>query len=284
MKYAYYPGCSAESTAREQDMSVRAVSDALGIELVDIDGWTCCGSTPAHHTDAALSVALPAANLIRAQEAGFAMVVSCAACYNRMKTANHAIRTNPRVREEVCDLLKEEYDGGVEVLHFVEVLRKDVGLKNLRSSFVRTLDGLNVASYYGCLLVRPHGVMQFDDPENPSGIDDLVEAMGGETVEWSDKTECCGGGMTLARTDIVVGLTGSILESAKLAGADCIAVACPMCQVNLDLRQADVNRERGRNYDIPVLYLTQLLGVCLGIEPRRLGLGKNIVSPDKILR
>jgi heterodisulfide reductase subunit B len=283
MKYAYYPGCSAESTARDQYMSVMAVARALHIDLIEIKGWTCCGSTPAHHTSRLLSAALPAANLLMAQKMGLEMAVFCAACYNRMKVANHEITTRPAVRKEVAKALGEDYDGSLPVHHFVEILIKKMGIQELNKHFTHSLNGLKVASYYGCLLVRPHEVTSFDNPDNPTLIDQLVEYMGGEVVDWPHKTECCGGGFAISRTDIVVELASSVLSMAQVSGAQCIAVACPMCQINLDMRQDDINKIKKTGYALPVLYITQLLGLCLGITPRKLGINKCIVSPKPVI-
>lgn len=283
MKYAYYPGCSAESTARDQYMSIREVSKVLDIELIEPKGWTCCGSTPAHHTDKILSLALPAANLLMAKKMGLDMVVFCAACYNRMKVANYEIQKHPDVRKEVADSLGEDYDGSVNVLHFVEVIIKNVGVKKLQEAFTHSLDGLKVANYYGCLLVRPREATNFDDPENPTIMDSLITIMGGESIDWPYKVECCGGGFTLTRTDIVIELSNSILGMAKAAGAECMAVACPMCQLNLDLRQSDINKVKHSSYNIPIVYITQLVGLCLGITPEKLGMDKCVVSPRSII-
>ena len=283
MKYAYYPGCSAESTARDQYMSIREVSKVLDIELIEPKGWTCCGSTPAHHTDKILSLALPAANLLMAKKMGLDMVVFCAACYNRMKVANYEIQKHPDIRKEVADSLGEDYDGSVNVLHFVEVLIKNVGVKKLQEAFTHSLDGLKVANYYGCLLVRPKEATNFDDPENPTIMDSLITIMGGESIDWPHKVECCGGGFALTRTDIVIELSHSILGIAKAAGAECMAVACPMCQVNLDLRQSDINKAKHSNHNIPIVYITQLVGLCLGVAPEKLGMDKCVVSPRPII-
>jgi heterodisulfide reductase subunit B len=283
MKYAYYPGCSAESTARDQYMSVKEVARALGIELVEPKGWTCCGSTPAHHTNKQLSIVLPAANLLMVKKMGLDMVVFCAACYNRMKVANHEIQTNPDIRKEVAGILGEDYNGSVRVLHFVEVLIKELGIQKLKKHFIHMLNGLKVASYYGCLLVRPREVTGFDNPENPVFIDDLVKSMGGESIDWPHKVECCGGGFAVSNTGIVIELSGSILEMATASGAQCIAVACPMCQINLDMRQGNINKIKKTNYEIPVVYISQLLGLCFGISPRKLGMNKCIISPKPVI-
>jgi heterodisulfide reductase subunit B2 len=283
MKYAYYPGCSAHSTARDMHVSTTAVARALGIELIEPDGWTCCGATAAHQTDRVLAASLPAANLLLAQEMGMDMVASCAACYSRLKKANYEVLSSPEMREKVNDALGNDYDGSVGVRHFVEVLLEDIGLDVIKRSLKRSLNGLKVACYYGCLLVRPHEVTKFDDPENPVSLDLLVTAMGGESLDWPHKVECCGGGLSLSRTDVVISLVDSILSMARASGADCIAVACPMCQINLDLRQADILKETGRRYDMPILYVTQLLGLCLGLPPGQLGLKKLMISPKAIV-
>jgi heterodisulfide reductase subunit B len=283
MKYAYYPGCSAESTARDQYMSVNKVARALGIELVEPTGWTCCGSTPAHHTSKILSIALPAANLLMAQKMGLDMVVFCAACYNRMKVANHEIKTNQVARKEVAKALGEDYDGSVRILHFVEVLVKELGIQQLKRHFTHTLDGLKVASYYGCLLIRPHDITDFDDPENPTLMDQLVKCMGGESIDWPHKVACCGGGFAISRTDIVLELSNAVLDMAKSSGAQCIAVACPMCQINLDMRQGNISKIMKTTYEMPIVYISQLLGLCLGISWRKLGMNKCIVSPKTVI-
>ncbi len=284
MKYVYYPGCSAESTARDHHMSILEVARALDIDMAELKGWTCCGSTPAHHTDKLLSLSLPAANLLKARDTTLDMVVSCAACFNRMKVANHEIRTNPDIKKQVANILGKEYDGSVEIRHFIDVLLEDTGIERIKNAFTHSLNGLKVVSYYGCLLVRPHEVTKFDDPENPVSMDRLVEAMDGEALDWPHKVECCGGGFALSRPDIVIELSDGILGMAEAAGAQCIAVACPMCQVNLDLRQKDINRKMNRNYNLPVVYITQLLGLCLGISQKRLGIKKCIVSPMPVIK
>jgi heterodisulfide reductase subunit B len=284
MKYAYFPGCSAESTARDMHQSTLAVAEKLGLQLVEPEGWTCCGATAGHQTDRALAVALPAATLVKVRDMGLDLVVNCAACYNRMKVANHEIAGNQRVRAQVAEALDRDYNGSVKVRHFLEVLLDDVGADAIHGALRSSLAGMKVASYYGCLLVRPSEVTGFDDPENPSSLDRLVTAMGGTALEWPHKVECCGGGLSMSRTDVVVDLTDSVVGMAKLAGADCIAVSCPMCQVNLDLRQLDIAKSKGNRYDLPVLYITQLLGLCLGVAPQRLGLNKLMISPAKVVQ
>ncbi len=283
MKYAYFPGCSAESTARDQYTSTIAVARSLGINLVEPEGWTCCGSTPAHQVNNNLAVSLAAVNLAKVKEMGLDMVVSCASCYSRMKAANHEIINNPETRKSVAAALGKDYDGSVRVRHFIEILLEDIGLESFKKSLTQTLKGLRVASYYGCLLVRPNEITGFDDPENPVYMDKLVAAMGGEDLDWPHKVECCGASLTISRPGIVVKLSDSIIGMARDSGAECIAVACPMCQMNLDMRQSDILKETGRRYDMPVFYITQLIGMCLGISKSDLGLGKLINSPKEVM-
>jgi heterodisulfide reductase subunit B2 len=214
---------------------------------------------------------------------GLDMVVSCASCYSRMKIANHEISANPKTREIISAALGRDYDGSVRVRHFVEIVLEDIGLEAFKKTLTHSLQGLKVASYYGCLLVRPPEITGFDDPENPVCMDTLIEAMGGVGLDWPHKVECCGGSLTLTRADLVVRLSESIIDMAKDSGAQCIAVACPMCQINLDMRQADILEATGRRYDMPIIYLTQLMGSCLGLSGKSLGLDKLITSPEEAM-
>jgi len=282
MKYAYFPGCSAESTARDMHQSSLAVARALGIEMVEPKGWSCCGATAGHQTDRVLAASLSAASLAKVQDMDLDMVLNCAACFGRMKMANHEVQ-DPAMRQKVADAIGRDYDGSVNVRHLMDVLLHDVGLDAIKAKVKKSLNGMKVASYYGCLLVRPKDVMQFDDPENPICMDNLVEIMGGEALDWPHKVECCGGGLSLTRTDLVVSLSDKIVGMAAEAGADCIVVACPMCQVNLDLRQIDIKKQGGREYRMPILYITQLLGLALGLNPEQLGLSKLMIAPDRIV-
>ena len=283
MKYSYFPGCSAESTARDMHESTVAVAQALGIQLVEPKGWTCCGATAGHQTDKFLSVALPAATLAKAKNDGMDMVVSCAACYNRMEVANHEIQKSQNMRKEVAEALGTDYDGSVNVRHFMEVLLEDVGIDKIADSVKKSLNGLKVACYYGCLLIRPNEVTKLDDPENPVFLDKIANSLGAESLDWPHKVECCGGGLSMSRTDIVVSLTDAVLEMAQASGAQCVVVACPMCQINLDLRQLDIKKQLGKSYDMPIIYITQLIGLSLGIDPEKLGLNKLMISPSKVI-
>jgi len=279
--YAFFPGCSMEGTAHDYQKSSLAVSKALGLALPEIPGWICCGSTSAHQTDPLLALALPAKNLVAAE--GKTVAVGCASCYNRLKTANHEIANDPQKRKTVAGVLGRDYDGKTEILHLLEILGRDVGVKKIADAVKQPLKGLKVVTYYGCLLSRPPEVTKFDDPENPTLMDQVLEAAGATIVDWPHKTECCGAGYSITDANIVKKLTREILVMAKAAGADCIATACPLCQLNLDLRQKDTEKLAQEHFGLPVFYFTQLLGLAFGISRKELGLRSLVVSPTRLL-
>ncbi len=284
MKYAYFPGCSLHSTAKEYDLSTKEVAGALGIELLEIPDWTCCGATPAHITMHLLSLALPVKNLIQARKMGsYEVITCCAACFNRLKIANHFMQNDAEHREKVEKIVGEPYRGEVKVRHFLDVLVNAFGLNNLTGRITKKLNSVKVACYYGCLLTRPKDITALDDLEEPHLIDDLMRTIGIEPVEWPYKTECCGASFSLTKTDIVLKLSNDILQMASDAGAEAIVVACPLCQSNLDLRQAMINKKYKKDFNMPILYFTQLLGLALGVDEKKLGFDKHIVNPRKFL-
>ena len=283
MKYAFFPGCSLESTAWDFDRSTRAVCNALGIELVEIPGWVCCGSTPAHATNASLGVALPVLSLQKARPMDLPVLTACASCYSRLRSANHAVRNDPEERERVGRITGKPYDGGVEVRHLLDVLVNDIGPDAIRGKVRRPLKGLKVACYYGCLLTRPPGIAAFENAEHPSSMDRLLAAAGAESLEWPYKTECCGAALSITRTEIVHRLGFRLLSMARQAGAHALALACPLCESNLDMRQADAARAHGPIPPTPVLYVTQLLGVALGLSNEEVGLDALFVGAEGLL-
>lgn len=265
MKFAYFPGCSLHSTAKEFNDSSEAVCKALGIELQEIPDWNCCGATSAHSTNHKLAVALPARNLGLAEKMGLDVVAPCAACYNRMKAAEVAMKDGGALSEEINSTLEAKYTGAVAVKPLVDPLSTEETLEKLAQMVKKPLTGLKIASYYGCLLVRPPKVLAFDDPENPQSIDNIVRAIGAEPVEWHYKNECCGASFALTRVDMVHKMTGDILLRAQKSGADAIACACPLCQANLDMRQEEINKKYGTNYKLPVFYITELMALAMDL-------------------
>jgi heterodisulfide reductase subunit B len=292
MSYAFFPGCSMEGTGRDYRQSTMAVAQKLGLELPEIPDWVCCGSTAAHGHDPLLAAALPAQSL-RAAAAmngtgGAApgdkrkVAVACAACFNRLRLANRSIAADPLLRARVAEAIGGDYDGQLPVLHLLEILAHDIGPGDIAAKVRHSLAGLKVVCYYGCLLVRPAEIA-CDDVENPTLMDQLVRATGAQSLDWPHKTECCGASASVTNPDMVVQLGGKILAMAKDAGADAVVTACPLCQLNLDLRQKDIEARTGRPLGLPVFYFTQLLGLALGCSFGELGLSSLVVDPRPVL-
>lgn len=281
MKLGYFPGCSLHSTAKECDLSLAAVAKALEVELAEVRDWSCCGASSAHAVDHRLAVALSARNLSLAEEQGLDRVMApCAACFSRLATARHALASDAPLAREVAPMLQRPFRNSVEVLNVVALLQELAPEIKARAA---PLTGLKVACYYGCLLLRPPEVVRFDDPEAPTSMETVVEATGATPVRWSKRLECCGGGFSLPRSGSVVRLGRAIVVAAKAAGAQAVIVACPMCHSNLDLRQAAM-AARGEPLGLPILFLTQLVGLALGVGANELGLERHFVSAAGMLQ
>jgi heterodisulfide reductase subunit B len=283
---AYYPGCSLHGTSREFDESLRAVLAALAIPVAEIDDWSCCGASSAHSTGHLLGVALPARNLALAEAQGFASVLApCAACYNRLAAASLAAAEEPGMTERLEDVLGRPFANTVAVRSVLELLRDEATLIEERTAAALTpnpLVGLKLAAYYGCLLVRPPELAGADDPEAPLSMDAVIEACGADAVDWNMKVECCGGAFSVSRTTSVVRLGRAIIDDARRHGAEAIVVACPLCHSNLDLRQKAM-MERGEE-PMPVLFVTQVVGLALGLPAAELGLDRHFVDTEPFIR
>jgi len=281
---AYYPGCSLHSTAREYDASTRAVAEKLGLKLEEPEGWTCCGTTPAHAVSHKLATVLPMGNLAYIERLGYDEVaVPCAACYSRFKFALYDMERYPELRQDVSEELGYEYQGKVRVNHIVETMVERVGTEQIASRVVRPLTGLKVVCYYGCLLTRPKAVTGAEHHEYPMQMDRMMTALGAEVLDWNYKTDCCGNNLTLTETDVALELTYRILHDAKAVGAEAVVVACPLCQVNLDARQQQIAEDFQEDLGLPALYYTQLMGLALGVEPKLLHLDSLFVDPKPLL-
>ena len=283
-RYSYYPGCSLHASASEYDLSTKAVFAALEIGLDEVPDWICCGATPAHNVDELLSLSLSAKNLELARQVPGDMAVACASCFSRLKFAQHILSENETKRKLVEKAIDAPVPLDSTVKHLLEILARDIGLEQLAAVTKKPLVGLKVACYYGCLLTRPTDVPNLDCAEAPTIMESVVEAVGAETVAWTHRLECCGANFTLSRPPVVQQLSNAVLDSAKAAGADCIMVACPLCHGNLDIRQKEIEGVYGCSYDMPVFYLTQLVGLALGVPAGNLGLDALIVSPQKLLK
>jgi heterodisulfide reductase subunit B len=282
MKLGYFPGCSLHATGREFDESLKAVAQALALELGEVDDWACCGASSGHATNRLLGVALPARTLALAEAQGLERVLApCAACYGRLAAARHAVTEDPALRDRVAKVLGRPLTGSVGVVSILEWL-KDLAptIERKRSS---PLGDLKVACYYGCLLVRPPYVAGSDDPEVPTSMEAIVKATGAIPVKWNMALECCGGGFSLARISSVVRLGRAILDDAKAAGAQALVVGCPMCHSNLDFRQQAILQRAEKPAELPIVFLTELIGLALGIGAKELGLHRHFVSPQALL-
>jgi len=277
VKYTYYPGCTIGTTAVEFGLSTDAVCEALGVELVELEDWNCCGASSAHSLDHELALRLPARNVALAQKEGLDIVAPCPACYQHVLQADRTLREDLQWRHEMEALLGFTYTGQPRIRHLLEVLTEPEVLEAVRRRVTRPLKGLRVASYYGCVLVRPPEFTGWDDPEHPTRMDRLMAALGAEPVEWSYKVDCCGASLSLSRSEVVVALSTRLAREAQEAGADVIACACGMCQINLDTRQ---NLEE----KIPVLYFTELMGLAFGLPGVEKWWGKHMVNPRPVLQ
>src|SRR3972149_3189250 len=226
MKFAYFPGCSLSSSGYDYDLSLKYVTKALGIDLVEVKDWVCCGASSAHATSHLLSIALPVLSLSHAEQDGFEKLIApCLACLSRFKGANVELEHDPALREKIHEVFDYKYQGKVKAYHPLEVFQ-ETGLEKIRERIKKKLSGLRVACYYGCVLTRPPKIAQFDNVEDPQSMDSIVKTLGASSLEWSFKTECCGVSMTLTRSDIVLKLSNDILREAKDTGANMIVVAC----------------------------------------------------------
>lgn len=278
MRIGYFPGCSLLGSSREFDESTRAVLKALDVELVEVPDWNCCGASSAHVLNHELSLALPARNLALAEQAGLGEILApCAACSNRLLSAQQELANHPEKKAEIEAAIGMPYQGTAKIVNILEVLDR---LKDRIAAKTVKPFAKRVASYYGCLLVRPPRVVNFDRAEDPQSMDLLMKSVGATPVEWPFKTECCGAAFSVTRTDIVARLSGKLVKDAVTRGAEAIVVACPMCHSNLDLRRSEINAYLGGQFGIPALFITQVIGLAMGLEPRQLGLQRHMVPVE----
>ncbi|PID73851.1 MAG: heterodisulfide reductase subunit B [Desulfobacterales bacterium] len=280
----YYPGCSGTGTSKEYDISTRSVCKALDVELLEIEDWSCCGSTPAHTVNHVLSAALSARNLSLVKKMGYNEVTTpCPSCLTNLKAAEHKMHKE-EFRNKVNALLDDPLDENVVTKSSLQVIYEGVGPEEVAARVTRPLKGLKLACYYGCIMNRPPEVMQFDDHEHPMAMDHLMEALGATVLPFPLKVECCGGAFGVPKNRIVTTLSGKLLGAAEALDVDAVVTACPLCQMNLDLRQGQVNRANHTDYNIPVFYFTQLMGYALGLSEKKLGIKKLIVNPFEVLK
>lgn len=280
MKYVYYPGCTLYTKAKNLDDCARAAAERVGFTLVEMPSWNCCGAIYNTTSDDLAAMVGPVRNLAKASQLGDKLVTLCAACYNVLKRTQDWLDTqgNETLRERVLAFVDEPFEHRIEVVHYLDVLKRDIGFEALKAKVTKPLSGLKIASYYGCLMVRPKEVLSFDDPENPVVMDDLMGILGAEPVKFDFKAECCGGYLVVNRRDVAAAASKKIVDNARAYGAEAIVTTCPLCQYNLDKPA----REAGAS--LPVFYFTQLLGLAVGLDVSQLGLDYNGPGAEKFLK
>ena len=277
LEIGYYPGCALHGSSNDYEASVRACMKKLQVELKELDDWLCCGASAAHNINKKLATALPARNLAIAERDGFDEVLApCPLCSMELLQVRNRLRESEPLRAEMSDIVECPVSGKTEVINLIQIFQK-IGLENIVSAAVKTLEDYKPACYYGCLLLRPPKDLQFDDCEHPTSMESLLQSLGAEPADWNYKTECCGAGLTLADDSVVIELTGKILCNAKKHGANCMVVACPMCHVNLDMKQSAIEKRLGESLDLPVYYLSDLVGIALGLSEQELRIDKHFV-------
>jgi heterodisulfide reductase subunit B len=277
MKTGIYPGCSLNGSSRDYNESVFALAEAFGFKLEQVPDWNCCGATAAHNLNKDLSLALPARILSLAEQNGLDdIIVPCAACYNRLTVTKNELKKDPELKNRISELIEMNYSGTSRIINVVEWIDKYI-VPELEGKIVKPF-GHKVACYYGCLLVRPYKVLGYDRPEDPQSMDLVMTKIGATPVYYPYKTECCGAGFSISRTDIVANLSGKIIDDAESRGAEAIIVACPMCHSNLDMRRNDINKHWRKEFEIPVIFITQAIGLALGLSAEKVGLKRHFVD------
>jgi heterodisulfide reductase subunit B2 len=284
MKYSYYPGCSLHTTAKEFDISTKVVLEELGIELEELQDWSCCGGSIASSVSHNVGLALADRNVVLAQNQNLDLVASCSGCYNKSAKAAKMLE-NPQEKAKITPILNDMgitmSDRPIKVRNVIEVLSNDC---DISAHIKHPLTGLKVACYYGCLLTRPEEITGgWDSAMYPMSMDKLAAICGAEVVDFRSKTKCCGGPILVHQKDVALELTKNLLDEAKSLGADCIVLACPLCASNLELRQKDIAEKYQVSYNLPIVYITELIGLALGINPAKLGLNKHIISTRQVL-
>ena len=298
MKIAYFPGCTLKTKAKGLDDSVVDTARALGYDFEEVPDWTCCGASFNLNVDNIMALAPPIRILANARQIGNEVVTVCAGCYNVLKRANHAVRNDSEKLQKITDFIELEYDGLTEVVHYLEFLRDRVGFENLSRAVKRDLSNLKVVPYYGCQLLRPHEEIQLDDPENPMILDDMLEAIGCNVLEFPHKSECCGAFLTVCSNlearraepgdrpdNAVPDCSYTIVNSAGRRGADLIVLSCPLCQYNIDYSQERIIKERFGFKQVPSVYFSQLLALALGLDMDKYSLDEkhHFVDPKGIM-
>lgn len=284
MRYAFFPGCVLEAAAKEAYLATVKVAAALGIELVELEGWTCCGGSHLQDVNETAALAVNARNLVLAEKLGLPLLTVCNTCTLMLRQAKAKLDNGQK--EKINGFLAQaglEYKGTTEVTHLLWALIRDYGVEKLKAKVKRPLKNLKVAGYYGCHILRPPTVMNFEDYANPKSLETLIRALGATPVDFTAKLQCCGFHAVFTAEKDVMKITGTTNQSAAFAGADCIVTPCPLCQMQLDMYQPEGRQAVGGDREMPVLHLAQLIGLALGLAPADLGLNRHIADTGKLV-
>jgi heterodisulfide reductase subunit B len=284
MKVSYFPGCTLNTTGKGFDNAVRAATAAVGLDLVELPEWNCCGATYPLIIDNMLELAAPTHVLVAARDEGSILTTACTTCYNVLKRTNNFIREHEEERERINAFIEAEYHGDVEVMDIVHLLRDRVGFDAVREAVNVPLEGLKVASYYGCMVLRPPDEVAYDDPDHPQSLDDLMAALGATPIDFPHKNECCGAYLVVQDPQVTREMVYTILRSARLAGAEAVVTNCPLCQFNLDRQQLEMGRVHSGYSPIPVFYFSQLMGLALGLDAGDYGWERHYVDPRPLIK
>ena len=283
MKVSYFPGCTLNTTGKGFDSAVRASTAAVGVELVELPEWNCCGATYPLIVDNMLELAAPAHVLVSAKDEGSTVTTACTTCYNVLKRTNKFIREHEEERDRINTFIEAEYYGDVEVMDILHLLRDRVGFDTVRGEVQNPLKGLKVASYYGCMVLRPPDEVAYDDPENPQSLDDLMAALGATPVDYAHKAECCGAYLAVKEPSVTREMVYTILKSGLAAGAEAVATNCPLCQFNLDRQQAEIRKIYAGYQPVPIFYFSQLMGLALGLDASDYGWDRHYIDARPLL-
>ena len=284
--YALFLGCTIPARQPNYELSARKALAKLGIELVDLANMTCCAPPPVQSIDLETSLAVAAYNICLAEEADLNVVTLCSGCFESLAMTNAMLKADEQLKAKINRILSQagkEFLGNKEVKHYLQVLMDDVGLKRLKQSVSKPLSNLKVAAFYGCHALRPSELLKLDDPERPSILENLIETLGAESLEYRNKLKCCGGLLRGYSDDLALNLAREKLANTTKAGADCITTLCPFCFVALDIGQMQVKSKFNETYDMPVLHYSELLALALGIDPKELALQTHKIKTDKVL-
>ncbi len=283
MEYLYFPGCTLYTKAKNLDMAARECTKALGFELHELPNWTCCGAAFPLATDNIMAL-LPASRILaNAMKEGENLTTLCSVCFNVLRRTLHLLESDPEKRDKIFDFIEMEYHDGLHLVHYLEILRDEIGFENVNKKVKRDLKGLRVAPFYGCMLLRPFEEMKFDDKENPTIFEDFLTSIGCDPVDFPYKIECCGSFQSVGAPEVAIECGYAILASALKNGAEAVTTTCPLCQYNLDTKQREIREKYPDFPGLPVLYFSQLMGLAFGLPVETLDFQRNDVDPLPLL-